>query len=108
MHEFNNDPDLDEVLEDINDGDAIEGQDVHPFGQEHEYSTYLPDWGNLEFRELFISQQFDNKADCVFELVDYKVSSASSVYVEECWRVEGGCNWVRARTTPIQVKAGQT
>ncbi|PPS07513.1 hypothetical protein GOBAR_AA13126 [Gossypium barbadense] len=65
---------------------------------------------NSQFDELFVGQQFKNKADCVFAikqysmklLIDYKVAkSTPTLYVGECWRADDECGW-RVRTAFIQ------
>ncbi|XP_016673069.2 uncharacterized protein [Gossypium hirsutum] len=57
---------------------------------------------NSQFNELFVGQQFENKADCVFAIkqysmklsIDYKVAkSTPTLYVGECWRADNMCGW---------------
>ncbi|PPS00710.1 hypothetical protein GOBAR_AA19952 [Gossypium barbadense] len=65
---------------------------------------------NSQFEELFVGQQFEYKANCVFAIklynmklsIDYKVvKSTSTLYVGECWRGGDGCGW-RVRAAFIQ------
>ncbi|XP_017614136.1 uncharacterized protein LOC108459300 [Gossypium arboreum] len=65
---------------------------------------------NSHFDELFVGQQFENKADCVFAIkqynmklsIDYKVAkSTPTLYVGECWRADDGYGW-RVRAAFIQ------
>ncbi|XP_016747576.2 uncharacterized protein [Gossypium hirsutum] len=83
------DPDVDEVPDDVDDEGPEEVEDLE---------------------ELFVGQQFENKADYVFAIkqysmklsIDYKVvKSTPTLYVGECWRADDGCGW-RVRAAFIQ------
>ncbi|KAK5839552.1 uncharacterized protein LOC108484896 [Gossypium arboreum] len=65
---------------------------------------------NSQFEELFVGQQFEYKANCVFAIklynmklsIDYKVvKSTPTLYVRECWRGGDRCGW-RVRAAFIQ------
>ncbi|KAK5824081.1 hypothetical protein PVK06_018844 [Gossypium arboreum] len=70
-----------------------------------EYADIVPAHrlaSNSQFDELFVGQQFENKADCVFAIkqysmklsIDYKVAKPTpTLYVGECWRADDGCGW---------------
>ncbi|XP_017609411.1 uncharacterized protein LOC108455348 [Gossypium arboreum] len=78
-----------------------------------EYADIVPAHrlaSNSQFDELFVGQQFEIKADCVFAIkqysmklsIDYKVAKFTpTLYVGECWRADDGCGW-RVRATFIQ------
>ncbi|XP_040967113.1 uncharacterized protein [Gossypium hirsutum] len=108
------DPDVDEVLDDIDDEGPKEVEDVHdPSFSNSNHGTILRNGSGgdmLNFNELFVGQQFENKADCVFAikqysmklLIDYNVfKSTPTLYVGECWRAGDGCGW-RVRAVFIQ------
>ncbi|PPR88033.1 hypothetical protein GOBAR_AA32651 [Gossypium barbadense] len=78
-----------------------------------EYADIVPTHrlaSNSQFNELFVGQQFENKADCMFTIkqysmklsIDYKVAKSTlTLYVRECWRANNGCGW-RVRAAFIQ------
>ncbi|PPS11976.1 hypothetical protein GOBAR_AA08658 [Gossypium barbadense] len=87
-------------------------QDVEDFSDPDvdEVPDDVDDKGPEELEELFVGQQFENKADCVFAIkqysmklsIDYKVvKSTPTLYVGECWRADDGCGW-RVRAAFIQ------
>ncbi|KAK5792549.1 hypothetical protein PVK06_033664 [Gossypium arboreum] len=76
-----------------------------------EYPEILPaHWIAVysDSEELFVSQRFESKEECVFAIkrysmnisVDYKVAKPT-LYIRECWRSAEGCNW-RIRAAFIQ------
>ncbi|XP_017636023.1 uncharacterized protein LOC108478111 [Gossypium arboreum] len=122
----NNDEDSDQDVEDFSDPDVDEvPDDIDDEGPEEVEDVYGPSFSNLShgiilrnesggdmlnFEELFIGQQFENKADSVFAIkqysmklsIDYKVvKSTPTLYVKEYWRAGEGCGW-RVRATFIQ------
>lgn len=69
------------------------------------YSNIIPSHQlvvDSELEEFFVGKQFANKEECLFAMKKYsmKVSmeykfvvSKPILYVGECWRFLGGCNW---------------
>ncbi|PPS09565.1 hypothetical protein GOBAR_AA11075 [Gossypium barbadense] len=128
------DPDVDEVLDDINNEGPEEVEDVHcpsfsnpshgiilrnelggdmlNVNPNAAHASEFPEYAdivhahklavNSQFEELFIGQQFENKADCVFAIkqynmklsIDYNVvKSTPTLYVGKCWRADDGFGW---------------
>ncbi|PPS17737.1 hypothetical protein GOBAR_AA02836 [Gossypium barbadense] len=84
------DPDVDEVLDDIDVEGLEEVEDAH--------SPLFCNPSRLE--ELFVGQRFENKTDCVFSIkqycmklsIDCKVAKSTPIlYVGEFWRASEGC-----------------
>ncbi|KAH1047261.1 hypothetical protein J1N35_038045 [Gossypium stocksii] len=83
------DPDVDEVPDDIDDKGPKEVEDVHsPSFSNPSHGIILrnePGGDMLNLEELFVGQQFENKADCVFAIkqysmklsIDYKVAKST-------------------------------
>ncbi|PPE02805.1 hypothetical protein GOBAR_DD00174 [Gossypium barbadense] len=103
------DLDVDKAPDDIDDEGPEEVEDVHgpSFNAAHaskflKYADIVPAHilvSNSQFKELFVRQRFENKADYVFSIkqynmklsIDYKVAkSTSTLYFGECWRVTMG------------------
>ncbi|KAH1056965.1 hypothetical protein J1N35_035030 [Gossypium stocksii] len=81
-------PDLDEVLDDIDDEGA----------KTMKMLTRL----NFEPEGLFVGQKFATKEECIFVIkrynmnvsVDYKIAmSKPTLYIRECWRSTKGFSW---------------
>ncbi|PPS09234.1 hypothetical protein GOBAR_AA11425 [Gossypium barbadense] len=79
------DPDVDEVSDDIDDEGPEEVEDVHDpsFYPDAAHASEFPEYAdivpahrlasNSQFDELFVGQQFENKADCVFAIKQYNM-----------------------------------
>ncbi|PPS12371.1 hypothetical protein GOBAR_AA08276 [Gossypium barbadense] len=90
------DPDIDEVPDDINDEGLEEVEDVHgpSFYSDAAHASEFPEYAdivpahrlasNSQFDELFVGQQFENKADCVFAIKQY--SMKLSIDYKVPWR----------------------